>query len=130
MKRIGPVILALLAAVLMPVLIWVALFVAIREPLLRALRRSAFAAVSVLAGILYPVLIWVGLFAAMRERARRWRLQRAPVRTVGEVLAAVGLTLGWEGPKEATPVAALFLPMPISEVRRVLVEAGLRGNIG
>jgi len=54
-------------AILFPVLIWVALFAAVREPLLRAMRRAAYAALFFLAGISMPVLIWVGFAVAIRE---------------------------------------------------------------
>lgn len=129
MRRIGSVMLALLAGVLMPVLIWVALFTVVRGPLLRTLERAAFATLALLAGIVYPFLVWVGLAVAVKEWSRRWSSLRTPVRTVGEVLAAAGLAIQWDGPPELRPIP-LFLPMPISEVRRVLAEAGLRGNIG
>lgn len=78
MKRIGTNLLALLAAVLFPLLIWVGLFVAIRPRLARATRRVGSLALVVLAGVFTPVLIWVGLFIALKERFQEWELKQSP----------------------------------------------------
>ena len=80
MKRVGSVVLALLAGILFPVLIWVALFVVIREPLLQAVRRAGSATLALLAGISAPVLIWVGFTVAIRELLLRWWERRAALK--------------------------------------------------
>ena len=67
MKRVAYVAVAFLAGVLFPILIWVALFFAIREPLLQTSRRFASVILALLAGVLFPVLIWVGLVVVVRE---------------------------------------------------------------
>ena len=66
MRRVAHGALFFLAGVLFPILIWVALFVALRKPILQALKRLAYGALFILAGILFPVLIWIGLFVAIR----------------------------------------------------------------
>lgn len=80
MKRVGSALLALLAGILFPVLIWVALFVVIREPLLQAVRRAGSATLALLAGISAPVLIWVGFTVAIRELLLRWWERRAALK--------------------------------------------------
>ena len=77
MKRVAYMGLFFLASILFPILIWVALFVAIREPLLRAVRRVGSVVLALLAGISVPVLIWVGFTVAIRELWLRWRERRA-----------------------------------------------------
>lgn len=66
-KRVAFAALFFLVAILFPVLIWEALFVAVRQPLLRAAKRAGYASLFLLAGISMPVLIWVGFVAAMRR---------------------------------------------------------------
>ncbi len=67
MRRAAFGALFFLVALLFPVLIWVALFVAIRAPLLRAVKRAGYAALFFLAGVSMPLLIWVGFVVAMRK---------------------------------------------------------------
>lgn len=78
MKRVAYAALVFLAGVLFPVLIWVALFAAIREPLLQAVRRVAHAVFFFLVGIFMPVLIWVVFAVAIRELWLRWREEWLP----------------------------------------------------
>ena len=97
MRRTGATILALLAGILMPVLIWIALFVATRKPFLQWWQRKAvlkptlvwqrhFGALgkvssvllAFLTTILAPVLIWVALAIAVRELLLRWRESHLP----------------------------------------------------
>jgi len=105
MRRVAYVGLFFLAGILMPVLIWVALFVAIRQPLLRAMRRVGYAMLFFLVGILMPVLIWVALVIAMREPlcqavprlALRWSQRTAslkrPMRQVVFVMLAFSFAI-------------------------------------
>lgn len=125
MKRVGSVMLALLAAILFPVLIWVGLFVAIRKPLLRGLKRAGAIALALLGGTSAPILIWVGLFVAMKEWVQEWGLRRMPARTIGEILTAAGLGTEWKASAETAPVMGCFLPLPVSKVNELLGRAGL-----
>jgi hypothetical protein len=75
MKRAALGALFFLVAILFPVLIWVALFIVVRKPLLRAMRRAGYAALFFLIGIFMFVLIWAGFVIAMRRpllRGVRW----------------------------------------------------------
>lgn len=125
MKRVISVVLAVLAGILFPILIWVALFIAVRKPVLYALRLTRSVALALLAGIFSPVLIWVSLSVALRHRIREWRLQQVSARTVGEILAAAKLTIQWETPEGESEVAAIFVKQPVSEIRQILVRVGL-----
>ena len=77
MRRTGATILALLAGILMPVLIWIALFVATRRRLLQAAKRVAYTVLFFLAGVLYPVLIWVAFVVATRKPFLQWWQRKA-----------------------------------------------------
>lgn len=124
MKRVGYILLFLLVGILFPVLIWVALFVAIREPLLQAMKRVAWAALGLLTGIFFPLLIWVGLGVAVRQWIRERMLQREPGRTIAEILAAAELPVQWAA-EDRTPEAAVFLKRPMLEIQGLLARAGL-----
>ena len=77
MKRVGYAALFFLVGILFPVLIWVALVVAIRRPLLQAVRRVGYAALFFLAGVFMPILIWVAFAVAIRQPLLRWWERRA-----------------------------------------------------
>lgn len=66
-RRIAYTGLFFIAGILFPVLIWVALFIAVRRPLLQVARRVASLALALVGGVLFPVLIWVALFVTVRE---------------------------------------------------------------
>lgn len=108
MRRVGSLMLALLAGILFPVLIWVALFVTIRKPLLRAVRRAAAVLLALLAGILAPVLIWVGITVTIRELWLRWWTRRAALKpaTVRQVRFSVPIVL-------LIPMVAFLMPLLI-----------------
>lgn len=125
MRRVGNVMLALLAGILVPLIIWAALFAAIRKPLLQALRRAGAVALALLAGILAPLIIWVALAIAVKEQFQVWRLRRAPARTVDDVLMAAGLTLNRTAIAEPIPLMAAFPVLPVSQVTNLLARAGL-----
>ncbi len=125
-KRVGTVSLAIVTGILFPVMIWVGLFTAIRRPLLQAMKRAGATALALLSGVFFPVLIWAGLVAATRELFLRWiRMQREAARTVGEILASAGISMQPEIGGNGTAVALVFAPRPISEIRELLVTAGL-----
>lgn len=124
MKRVGHILLFLLVGILFPVLIWVALFVAIREPLLQAMKRVAWAALGLLTGIFFPLLIWVGLGVAVKQWMQERKLQREPGRAIAEILAAAGLPVQWAVEDSALD-AAVFLKRPMPEIQGLLARAGL-----
>ena len=124
-RRVGSVMLALLLGMLAPILIWVGLFVAIREPLLQTSRRFASVILALLAGVLFPVLIWVGLVVAVSQWIQEGIPQREPARTIGEILAAAGLTIQQEPLEGKLVTATVFAKQPMPEIYRLLARAGL-----
>lgn len=127
MKRLRSVLLAFLAGIMAPILIWAGLFVVIRKPLLLSFKRVGAMALAFSAGILAPVLVWVGLIVAVKEHVQVWRLHRAPGRTVSEILADAGLTLEWKTAAQPAPVMGLILPVSMSSIHKLLSVAGLIG---
>lgn len=125
LRRVRNAVLALLAGILVPFIIWAALFAAIQKPLVLALRRAGAIALALLAGILAPLVIWAALAVAMKEQFQVWRLQRAQARTVDEVLTAAGLTINQKPIAAPMPLLAEFPPLPVSEVPTILARAGL-----
>ncbi|MDO9334648.1 MAG: hypothetical protein Q7T57_09035 [Dehalococcoidales bacterium] len=117
--------LALLAAILAPVLIWVGLFVVIRQPILRVMRRVGVFALVFLAGVSTPVLIWVGLFVALKERVQEYQLKRAPSRTIAEILGAAGLSVQQTAFPGEMLEDTIFMPRPMSEIHGIFARAGL-----
>jgi hypothetical protein len=76
-------------------------------------------------GIAFPVLIWVGLVVALRQRIQERMPQRERARTIGEILAAAGITIQRE-PLEGRLVAAtVFARQPMTEIQGLLTRAGL-----
>ena len=125
MKRIGAVMLALLAGFLVPILIWVGLFVVIRQPLFRVMKRVGIYSLVLLAGFSTPVLIWVGLFVALKERTQEWQLKRMPSRTIAEILSSAGLSIQKATFIEETADNTLFVPRPMTEIHGMFARAGL-----
>ncbi len=125
MKRVGYGVLFFLVGILFPILIWVGLFIAIRRPVLYAVRRVAAAALALLTGTIFPILIWVGFGAAVSHWIRERRLQREPSRTVAEILAAAGLSTPWENSKAAPLAVPVFVKCPMSEIQELLTRVGL-----
>ena len=75
--------------------------------------------------ILMPILISVGLGMTIGQRVQGRKLQRKPAPTIGEILAAAGLTIQ-EGATENQAVAAkTFRQQPISELHQLIARAGL-----
>jgi hypothetical protein len=126
MKRTGAIILVLLAAILVPVLIWVGLVVVIRQPILRVIKQAGVFSLVFLAGILAPVLIWVGLFSALKELGEEYHLKRAPYRTIAEIIGTAGLSIQKaESSEELVEENAIFMPRPMSEIVGIFAQAGL-----
>jgi len=80
MRGFGYGVLFFLAATLMPVLEWVALFIAVRKPLLQAMKRAAYAGLFLLVGIFLPMLIWVAFGIVTRMTLLRWWERRAALK--------------------------------------------------
>lgn len=112
-----------LVAILFPVLIWVALFVAVRAPLLRVLKRFGYAALFFLVAVSMSILVWIGLAVAMRKPLA------TVLRQIGTLALAIHeslvrdvrwLSLAWyriAGPRKAMkPIAyvPLFLIAAVS----------------
>lgn len=125
MKRVISVILALLAGILFPVLIWVALFVAVRKPLLHVLNRIGSTVLALILGIFFPVLLWVGFGVAAKYKMREWRLRRVSARSIGEILATAKLAIQCETDGGESMASAVFERRPMAEIRQILVRAGL-----
>ena len=66
-RRAGYAALFFLVAILFPVLIWVALFIAVRKPLFRTVKKAGYAAFFLLLGVSMSALIWVGFFIVVRK---------------------------------------------------------------
>lgn len=125
MRRVLSTLLALLAGILFPVLIWVGLFVAIRPGLVRVASKARGVALALAAAMFVPLLIWIGLFVALKEWVHEWQLQRAPSRTITDIMQAAGLNLQ-SVPISEEPVADIrFVPRSISEIHDIFARAGL-----
>jgi len=125
MKRASGIILALLAGMLFPFLIWVGLFVAVRPRIVKVMRRVGSIALVFLAAICAPLLIWVGLFVAIKERVQEWQLKRSPARTISEILGAAGISVQGAQYAEEAPVDVIFRPRPLAEIHSIFVRAGI-----
>jgi len=124
MRRVMYGLLFFLAGVLMPVLIWVALFVAVREQLVYAMKRSVYAVLFFLTGVFMPVLIWVGFFVAIKQWARERVPRRKAERTIGEILSAARLTIQW-APGGKQLALTVFGRRPMSEIEELLARTKL-----
>ena len=80
---------------------------------------------ALLGGILMPILIWVALGTAVYQRVREKRAQRKPAPTIGEILAAAGLTIQGEAATGKAAAAKVFMQQPVSEIGNLLARAGL-----
>lgn len=125
MKGLGANLLALLAAILFPLLIWVGLFVTIRPRLARATRHISSLTWVFLAGLFVPVLIWVGLFIALKERFQEWELKRSPARTIAEIMEAAGIAVEGIHITEEAPTDVIFEPRPLPEIHSIFARAGI-----
>lgn len=65
--------------------------------------------------------LYEGVFGVMGRKT-----QREPDRTIGEVLAAAGLTLETETATDKTLAARKFMQLPVPEVDKVLARVGLK----
>ncbi|MBI4303046.1 MAG: hypothetical protein HY665_01715 [Chloroflexi bacterium] len=80
---------------------------------------------ALLAGATMPILIWVALGVAINQKVRERRAVRQPAPTIGEILAAAGLSFN-EDIATAKPVAAkVFMQQSVKDIGSVLAAAGL-----
>ncbi|MDP2917824.1 MAG: hypothetical protein Q8O16_07855 [Dehalococcoidia bacterium] len=79
--------------------------------------------------ILAPAFAFGGLASRLYEttfaRMRR-KAQPEPAPTIGEILAAAGLTLKEEDAADKAVAAKAFMQQPVSEIDKLLAKAGLR----
>ena len=88
-----------------------------------AVKRPAYAVLFFLVGIFFPLLIWVALGVALYQWSREMALRR--LRTVGEILAAAGLSIQWAITGDNSPATTTFAKRPVSETLELLARAGL-----
>ena len=112
MKRVAYAALFFLAGILFPVLIWVGLFVAIRQPLVRAARRVGSVMLALLLGMLAPILIWVGFGVAIRQLLLRWWERRAALKPAMVRQRGFG-TLGKAGYVGLAFLVTILMPLLI-----------------
>lgn len=75
--------------------------------------------------VLMPILISVGLGVTVSQRVQGRRLQPKPAPTIGEILAAAGLTIQEEATTDKPAAAKTFRQQPVSELHQLLARAGL-----
>jgi len=75
--------------------------------------------------ILMPILISVGLGMTIGQRVQRRELPREPAPTIGEILAAAGLTIHDEATGDKAIATKTFRRQPISELNQLIARAGL-----
>jgi len=75
--------------------------------------------------ILMPILISVGLGMTIGQRVQRRGLPRKPAPTIGEILAAAGLTIHDEASGDEAIAAKTFRQQPVSELNQLIARAGL-----
>ena len=80
---------------------------------------------ALLGGILMPILIWVALGVAISHKLRERAPQRKPAPTIGEILAAAGLSIESETATGEPAAAKVFMQQPASELNKLLAKAGL-----
>ncbi len=80
---------------------------------------------ALLGGILMPILIWVAFGVAISQKARERIPQRKPAPTIGEILAATGLTIEGETAAGKPVAARVFRAQSASQINKILAKAGL-----
>ncbi len=80
---------------------------------------------ALVAGALIPIWIWVALGAAISQKLRERSAQRKPAPTIGEILAAAGLSIQGEVTPDETIASKVFVRQPVSGIQGLLAKAGL-----
>ncbi len=95
------------------------------ERMKRITKATGKVLLALLAGVLMPILIWVALGVVINQKIRERRPQRVPAPTIGEILAAAGLTIQEEATAGRAVAAKTFMQQPVSEINALLARAGL-----
>ena len=95
------------------------------ERMMKTTKGAGKVMLAVLGGILMPILIWVALGVAISHKIRERAPQRKPAPTIGEILAAAGLTMEGETATGEPVAAKVFMQQPASELNKLLAKAGL-----
>ncbi len=95
------------------------------ERMMKTAKGAGKVMLAVLGGILMPILIWVALGVAISHKIRERAPQRKPAPTIGEILAAAGLTMEGETATGEPVAAKVFMQQPASELNKLLAKAGL-----
>jgi hypothetical protein len=95
------------------------------ERMMRITRGAGKIILALLAAVLIPILIWVALGVAVYKKIRQRQVQRKPAPTMGQILAAAGLTIR-EETMGGTPVAAMtFTQQSATQFQQLLGRVGL-----
>ncbi len=76
-------------------------------------------------GALMPIWIWVAFGVAMNQKLHQRGAQREPAPTIGEILAAAGLSIQGEATTVRTTESKVLAQQSLSEVRELVAKAGL-----
>lgn len=95
------------------------------EKIMQSVRGVGKVLLALLGGILFPILIWVALGVAVYQKVRERAVQRKPAPTIGEILAAAGLSVQTDANTDKAVVAKVFAQQPVSEISKLLARAGL-----
>ena len=76
-------------------------------------------------GALMPIWIWVAFGAAISQKLHERSTQRKPAPTIGEILAAAGLSIQGEPILGKTMASKVFARRSVSEIHELLAKAGL-----
>ncbi len=80
---------------------------------------------ALLAGVLMPIWIWVALGVIVNQKLHERSAQRKPAPTIGEILAAAGLSIQSEATQDETIASKVFAQQPVSDIHGLLTRAGL-----
>jgi hypothetical protein len=94
------------------------------EKMMQSVRGVGKVLLALLGGILFPILIWVALGVAVYQKVRERAVQRKPAPTIGEILAAAGLSIQEEAGTGKT-AAKVFAQQSVPEISKLLARAGL-----
>ena len=95
------------------------------EKVKRIARGAGKVSLALLGGVLIPILTPVALGVAVNQRVREKRLRQEPARTIGQILAAAGLTIQGEATGDKSVAVKVFMQQPVSEIGKLVAKAGL-----
>lgn len=88
-------------------------------------RGAGKVVLALVGGALMPIWIWVALGVAMNQKLRKRSAQRKPAPTIGEILAAAGLSIQGEATPGRIAASMVLAQRPVSEIRELVTKAGL-----